>query len=104
MLIAAPAAPPSNIIIVQNGIETVEVSWTGPSTHPSQGYRLTVPAAGIDIIASPPSIIALQNGMIYNLSLQSISRFSSSEVVGPVEFIVKGKASKSTLAIIQWCL
>ena len=80
-------------MIRQNGIGTVLVSWTPPSSPPI-GYRITTDStdfsAGIDVAFSTTShTITLQPG-VHNIRMRTLSQHYPSEIVGPVEVTVKG--------------
>ena len=39
---SAAGAPPSGVMLVQDGLTSVTVTWTAPSATPPTGYRLSV--------------------------------------------------------------
>ena len=85
---------PTNLNVNQNGIDAVLVSWTAPSPPPSMGYQITLDptdfTAGIDVASSTTSRnIQLQPGVHY-IRMRALSQHYPSEIVGPVEVIVKG--------------
>ena len=87
-------ATPTNLMVRQNEITSVLVSWTAPSTPPSMGYRITTDSedfsAGIDVTSSATShIITLQPG-VRSIRMRANSQHYPSEIVGPVEITVKG--------------
>ena len=87
-------AAPTNLMVRQNGINSVVISWTAPSPPPSMGYRITNDmidfSAGIDVTSSATSrILTLQPG-VHSIRMRTNSQHYPSEIVGPVEVTVKG--------------
>ena len=87
---AVGADPPTNIMAVQNGFGSVQVSWTAPSPPPFLGYRVTVDQGGVSVAApSSPHTIALQPG-VYSIHVTSFPQDLSSEALA-VEVTVRGE-------------
>ena len=110
------AEPPTNVTAVQNGLESVMVSWTPPSSAPTSGYRVKVTPGGHSMNAQAPSqtIQPLEPGA-YNIKVISLShnKLPSEEVAA--EVTVNGKlwqryrglqvgrrSQKKTLVCIEW--
>ena len=88
---------PTNLMVRQNGIGTILVSWTAPSPPPSMGYQITTDtidfSVGIDVASLATSgTISLQPG-VHSIRMRSLSQHYPSEIVGPVEVTVKGNLS-----------
>ena len=73
----------------QIGIQTVKVSWITPSPPPSLGYRITVDSESNNVSSSPHILTNMSLG-VHSVPLQAYSRHFPSEVVGPVQFTVRG--------------
>ena len=87
---AVGAGPPTNIMAVQNGHDSVRVSWTAPSPSPFLGYRVIADLGGVSVAApSSPHTIILQPG-VYSIRVMSFPQDLSSEILAPVELTVRG--------------
>ena len=73
----------------QIGNETVKVSWITPSPPPSLGYKITVDSESNNVPSSPHILTTTILG-VHSVQLQAYSRHYPSEVVGPVNFTVRG--------------
>ena len=78
----------------QNGLDSVQVSWTAPSSPPYAiiGYNVTADL-GVSFSASTSKQtlnITLQPGM-YGIRVVSLSQQLPSEAVGPVDVTVRGE-------------
>ena len=74
------------------------VSWTAPLPAPGMGYRITSDttdfSSGSDTSFSATShIIAIQPGA-HSIRLKALSQHYPSEIVGPVDVIIRGKENE----------
>ena len=81
--------PPSHLTTEQTGAETVRINWTAPSPPPSLGYKITVDSESNNVSSSPHILTTTTLG-VHSVQLQSYSSHYPSEVVGPVNFTVRG--------------
>ena len=74
---------------IQDGLETVRVSWTAP---PGGGrYRVTADPGGISIeTLVSPRILSLQPG-VYDIQVETLSQHLPGGTVGPISVSVKGE-------------
>ena len=87
---------PTNLIVRQNGIGTILVSWTASSPPPSMGYQIEINSidfsADLAVASSATSrTISLQPG-VHSIHMRGLSQHYPSEIVGPVEVTVNGNS------------
>lgn len=79
----------------QVGENRVEITWEAPLTRPRRGYLLTVTGSSgftNEIFTdTSPHRVFLTSG-VYSIQLQALSEHYPSEVVGPVNVIVRGES------------
>ncbi len=82
-------AAPTNLMAMQNGMDSVLVSWTAA---PGGGtYRVTADPGGVSVdIPLLSHTITLQPG-VYNLMVMTISQHYPGGTAGPVEVTVRGE-------------
>ena len=83
---------PTELMAVQTGHDTVEISWTAPSVRPGDGYRIItdINNASADVPASPHTITVSTPG-VYSIQVMSLSRHLPGRAVELQEVIVSGK-------------
>ena len=84
---------PTSLMAIQNGLDTVRVSWTAP---PGGGrYRVTAVPGGmsVDSPASPLQALLLQPD-VYGIRVETLSQHLPGGTVGPVEVTVRGEKIK----------
>ncbi len=78
---------PTNLMAIQNTLDTVLVSWTAP---PSGRYRVTADPGGVsEDNSESPQTITIQPGA-YSITVMSLSQHYQ-ETAGPVEVTVRGE-------------
>ena len=87
------ATSPTNVMAMQNGLDSVLVSWTA-SSHPRNTmiqYRVTADSGGVSIFMQSPSMISLQAG-VYAIEVVSFSQtLLPSEAVRVDNIMVRGE-------------
>ncbi len=87
LYVGAPQ-PPTNLMAIQNGLNTVRFSWTAP---PAGRYLVTADPGGVSVDnAISPQTITIQQPGVYNISVLSFSQHYG-VTAGPVEFTVRGE-------------
>ena len=89
------ATSPTNVMAMQNGLDSVLVSWTSSSHHPESAviqYRVTADSGGVSSISMrSPSMISLQAG-VYAIEVVSFSQtLLPSEAVRVDNIMVRGE-------------
>ena len=88
-------AVPTNLVAQQNGVNSVLVSWTAPSSPPGMGYQIRIDStnfsADINTTSTATSSTILLKPGVHNIRLKAPSQhYPTDEVVGPVTVTVKG--------------
>ncbi len=82
------APQPTNLMAIQNGLNTVHVSWTAPS---GGRYLVTADPGGVSEDTLLLSLtITLQTG-VHNIMVTTISQHYPGGTAGPVEVTVRGE-------------
>ena len=88
MLLPPAASAPSNLTAVQEGLTSVQVSWSPPSPlGDTTGYRISYSggsSASVDVSGGSTNthtLTGLVNGASYNMSIVGTSLHLPSEVV-----------------------
>ena len=90
------AQAPTDLMVRQNGINRVRVSWTVPHNPPGRGYRITIgdtrptgSSMGIDVALGASSRdVAQQPGTV---TYWLVALYGTPIVVGPVSGTVRGE-------------
>ena len=93
------AVAPSDLMLRQNGRNSIEANWTSPSDPPDMGYAIsTTDNLLFDIYTNTTSYIFKSLVVGTNLTVHIISRSQhfGSDVLGPMSVIVLGKQIKQT--------
>ena len=82
--------PPTELMAVQIGYNTVEISWTAPSVPPLDGYRITIDQNIVDTIAFSSSHILIVTPGVHNVGVMSRSTHYPG-MMAEIQFIMNGK-------------
>ena len=85
----------TNLIVVQTGLTTVQVTWTAPPGPPAGGYQIIVPKANIDATGrrgSPYTFTTSKLG-VHTVQVLYTSQHFPNEQAMPVMVTVEGEGN-----------
>ena len=82
---------PTELMAVQTGHDTMEVSWTAPNVPPADGYQITSNGSNIiRQVSASPAILTITTPGVYNVRVMSLSEHFPGRMV-EINFIMNGK-------------
>ena len=91
----------TNPMAVQNGLETVRVTWTEPRVFPGNGYQITtIPSTSTTNTSTSPQNIVISTPGVYTIQLISHSQHFPIETVEVTGIMVLGKDIHKPLHLI----